>query len=232
VDDRLLPGGCGVAPPPQLDPRLLEAAIRLWQGGGAARGQMAATVQRTRAYRLGRADLLLRAWARQPAAAAYLPRRLGCRAVPNGPPTGDECRAFAVGHARMVPCGSAPRAAYDRRGFIDTVAVRLASIRASGCRAHRRGRYQRRTGVDGVEVHGLRAARPVVRYHLSQSFTAACSARRSGPPRADAVALASTGSIQAAAADLDCDLVGALARAGRLGSARARRDQPRGDPRY
>src|SRR5712671_1020723 len=99
LDDRLLPDRGGVAPPAQFDPRLLETAIRLRQGRGAARGQMAAALQRARPHRLGRADLWLRSWARQSAAAAHLSRRLGHGTLPVGAFVAAKSGTLAVGDA-------------------------------------------------------------------------------------------------------------------------------------
>src|SRR5215469_11284512 len=116
---------------------------------------MATKVQRTRAYRLGRADLLRWVWVREFASATYLPRRLGHRAVPIGLPTDNEFPPFAVGNARVVPGDRAPHADYDRRSFMDTVVIRRAFIAANGRRSHCGGRHLRRAGNDDVEVRGL-----------------------------------------------------------------------------
>src|SRR5215813_10520699 len=97
---------------------------------------MATKVQRTRAYRLGRADLPFWVWFHEFASAAHLPWRLGHRAVPIGPPTGNEFRPFVVGNARVVSGDSGPHADHDRRRFVDTVVIRRAFIAANGRRSH------------------------------------------------------------------------------------------------
>src|SRR5205823_6960574 len=81
--DRLCSRSRRLAPPPLLDPAILEAAGWLRKSGGPPRGEMALAVQFPGATQLVRADLwerpllglLLRG-------GADLPRRLGDRAVP------------------------------------------------------------------------------------------------------------------------------------------------------
>src|SRR5690349_9061787 len=102
----------------------------------------------------------------------------------------------------MVPRYNAARAGGVWRPAMDAAALRLAAVRSGARRAPCRGRDQRRPVADDVEVRRAPAGRPVVSYRLPASFAAARAAHRAAPPRADAVALASVGASEVAAADL------------------------------
>src|SRR5262249_13185854 len=154
LDDRLQPRGDGLAPPPQLDPRLLPPAARLRPRRGAARAEMAREVQCAGPPHLGGPRLLPRARGARAAARARLPRPLGQRALPVALPAGALDALVAVPDAGVVLRDPRPR---GRLGALRALAVdgmgdpalrardrRPARARDAGGRAHSRSGAARR----------------------------------------------------------------------------------------
>src|SRR6516225_7029839 len=108
---------------------------------------MAAALQCARAHRLGRADLRLRARARQPVPAADLSRRVGHGAFPVGTLARGRFRAVATDNARVVFCNRGSGSTFDRWPAMETAIAGAATACAGDWRPCRRGWDRRRPRI-------------------------------------------------------------------------------------
>src|ERR1700722_1240291 len=122
------PRGSGVASPPQLHTKILEATKRVWSRGSPARAKMAGKIQRRWPRVLGWQSIRQRIFHRDPAGGTNLRGNVGIGSVPAPLSTGAGYFVRPDLDARVAPDRGAAEYLDGARPELETAVSRGASV--------------------------------------------------------------------------------------------------------